>query len=716
MKVKDAESKKFRVGVDIGGTFTDIVFLSQDGAVHRKKVSSTPGNYNHGIVTGITEVLEEQAIPGTNITEVVHGCTVATNAILEHTGARTGLLTTKGFRDVLEIRRFRMPEPYNMEWSKPLPLSPRELRREVDERINYAGEIIRPLDSEEVEDILKQLVKKSIDSLGICLLNSYVNPAHEQMIKRIANEKYPNLFVSISSELIPMIKEYERTSETVINAYIKPVVSKYMYALQETLTDLGVRAPLLMMQSSGGMMSINICAEKPIYIIECGPAAGVVGSRYIAKKLEIPNVITLDMGGTTTKASIIENYEITMASAYEVGSGISMASRLTSGGGYVLRVPSIDIAEIGAGGGSKLWIDVGGVLHTGPRSAGAVPGPVCYDIGGTEPTITDANMVLGYLPEKLAGGVPLKKEKAIEAITEKIAAPLDLDIAEAAFGAYMIANSNMIKAIRAVSTMRGRDPRGFTIFAFGGAGPIHAAALARELEVKKVIIPAAAGVFSSFGLLFAAVEHYACESFFHHFDESVVDTANQVWDRMQQSVMAEIEAAEYGKDVHIEITKAIDVRYTGQSTELTLNVPWEVFGKEHIAHVKQRFHDEHLRSYAHNRSDEPIDVVNLRLQAKVFFPTEVEPENLVSSESRAAKTNDNKKRKAYFGKEFGWLQAPILGLSDLTAEKMKGPLIVELYDTTCVVPPYAEAKLGKWGAIEITILSQEDHKWQSKKD
>jgi N-methylhydantoinase A len=705
LKTQGSENERFRVGVDIGGTFTDIVFLSQEGVVHRKKVSSTPDNYSQGIVRGITEVLDEQALAGPNITEVVHGCTVATNAVLEHTGAHTGLLTTKGFRDVLEIRRFRMPEVYNIAWAKPAPLAPRELRLEVNERINYAGDILRPLNRMEVEDVLKQLVGKGIESIAICLLNSYVNPIHEQMIKRIANEKYPNLSVSISSELIPVINEYERTSETVINAYVKPVVAEYMYALQETLTDFGVRAPLLIMQSSGGMMSVALSAEKPIYIIECGPAAGVVGSRYIAKKLEIPNVITLDMGGTTTKASIIENYEITMAPAYEVGSGISMASRLTSGGGYVLRVPSIDIAEIGAGGGSKLWIDVGGVLHAGPRSAGAVPGPVCYDIGGTEPTITDANMVLGYLPKELAGGVKLKKERAIAAITEKIARPLKIDVTEAAFGAYMIANSNMIRAIRAVSTLRGRDPRNFTIFAFGGAGPIHAAALAHELEVKKVIIPSAAGVFSSFGLLFAVVEHYAGESFFHHLDESVIDTANRVWAHMQHSVMAEIEAVEYGKDVHIEITKAIDVRYTGQSSELTLNVPWEVFRKEHIVQVKQWFHDEHLKTYAHNRPDEPIDVVNLRLQAKVIFPTEVEPENLVSSEIKAAKTDEHKKRKAYFGKEFGWLESPILGLSDLAAEKMKGPLIVELYDTTCVIPPYAKAKLGKWGAIEITVMS-----------
>jgi len=699
--------ERFRVGVDIGGTFTDVVFLSREGVVHRKKVSSTPDDYNRGIVRGIEEVLSEHGLSGTNIAEVVHGCTVATNAVLEHTGAPTGLITTKGFRDVLEIRRFRMPEMYNIAWSKPLPLSPRELRLEVDERINYAGEIIRPLDSKEVEDVIGRLVAKGVESVAVCLLNSYANPIHEQKIKEIIKRKYPDLFISVSSELIRVIKEYERTSEAVVNAYIKPVVVRYMQALQATLTNLGVKAPLLIMQSSGGMMSVELSVEKPIYIIECGPAAGVVGSSFIAKKLGIPNVLPLDMGGTTTKASIIENNEISMAPAYEVGAGISMASRLTAGGGYVIRVPSIDIAEIGAGGGSKLWLDVGGVLHVGPRSAGAVPGPVCYDIGGTEPTLTDANLVLGYLPEELAGGVKLKKDKAIEVLNEQIAKPMKTDVTEAAFGAYMIANSNMIRAIRAVSTLRGRDTRDFTLLAYGGAGPIHAAALARELDVKKVIVPPAAGVFSSFGLLFAEIEHHASESFFHRLDESVVDEANETWARMKDEILAEIEAADYGKDININITKAIDARYTGQSSELTLSVPWNTLKREHIPQLAENFNEEHLKTYAHKRADEPVDVVNLRLLAKVIFPAEVEPEGLMSSEVRAGGASGKKVRKAYYGKDYGWLETPILGLPDLPDKPTKGPLIIELYDATCVVPPYAEVRSGKWGTIEIDIKSEE---------
>ena len=675
--------------------------------MHRKKVSSTPDDYNRGIVRGIEEVLSEQNLTGANIAEVVHGCTVATNAVLEHTGAPTGLITTKGFRDVLEIRRFRMPEMYNIAWTKPLPLSPRELRLEVDERINFAGEILRPLDTKEVEDVIDRLMAKGVESLAVCLLNSYANPVHEQKIKEIVRRKYPDLFISISAELIRVIKEYERTSEAVVNAYVKPVVVRYLHALQEILTKLGVKAPLLIMQSSGGMMSIELSCEKPMYMIECGPAAGVVGAAFIAKKLGIPNMLPLDMGGTTTKASIIENGEISMASAYEVGAGISMASRLTAGGGYVIRVPSIDIAEIGAGGGSMLWLDIGGVLHVGPRSAGAVPGPVCYDIGGTEPTITDANLVLGYIPEELAGGVKLKKDKSIKAIEEKVAKPLNMDVTEAAFGAYMIANSNMIRAIRAVSTLRGRDTRDFTLLGYGGAGPIHAAALARELDVKKVIIPPAAGVFSSFGLLFAEIEHHASESFFHRLDASTVDEANKTWVKMKDEIMEEIEAADYGKDISINISKAIDARYTGQSTELTLPVPWDTLKPEHIPQIIENFNEEHLRTYAHKRADEPVDVVSLRLLAKVIFPAEVEPEGLASSEVSAKAATGIKKRKAYFGKDYGWLDTPVLGLADLPDKATKGPMIIELYDATCVIPPYAEAKAGRWGTIEIDIKGEE---------
>ena len=697
----------FRIGVDIGGTFTDIVFMHPDGTVLTKKLSSTPDNYGTAIIDGIKMVFDEHGLQGADVAEVVHGCTVATNAILEHTGARTGLITTAGFRDVLEIRRFRMPELYNIYWNKPQPLSPRELRLEVVERIDFKGNILTPLDLEQAGAVIDRLVGMGIESLAVCLINSYVNPIHEQQIKALVQARYPDLMITLSSELMPVIKEYERTSETVVNAYVRPAVTRYMHLLSDTIKGLGIKAPLLVMQSSGGMMSVEASMEKPMYIIECGPAAGVVASAYVAKRLGLSNVLTLDMGGTTAKASIIEDGQISRAPEYEVGAGISVASRLCKGGGYVIRVPSIDIAEIGAGGGSILWIDAGGGLHSGPKSAGSKPGPVCYDIGGVSPTTTDANLVLGYLnPEYLAGGsVRLYGDKARQAIDEQIARPLGLSVEDAAYGSYMVANSNMIRALRAVSTERGRDPRDFDLFAYGGAGPIHAAVLAQELEIKRVVIVSNPGLFSAFGLLFAEIEHHLCESFFHRLDGRVVDAANRAWQELERRARAEIEAGGYG-DVRVEVERFVDVRYVGQSSELTLPVPWKQLQSEQVAQLANMFHEEHLKSYAHKRDGEAIDVTNLRLIARV--PSSG---NLLSGRIRRPVRQAHRpeslsnRRRAYFGKKHGWLDTPVLSLEQLAEAPVEGPAIVELYDSTCVVPPGCAISLGRFGSMSIDIHS-----------
>ena len=697
--------EKYRVGADIGGTFTDIVFLSENGKILTRKVPSTPDDYTRGIVNGMQEVIASNNLTGSSIAQVVHGCTVATNAVLEHTGARTGLITTEGFRDVLEIRRIRSPELYNLHWEKPLPLVPRELRLEVNERINYKGEVVRTLDIESAKACIDHLVSKGVESIAVCFLNSYVNPLHEQKIKELIQDKYPEVLVTLSSELIPVIKEYERTSEAVVNAYVRPVVREYLKSLSDTIRGVGVKAPLLLMQSSGGMMSLEVGMEKPMYIIECGPAAGVVGCAYLARKLQIPNVLTLDMGGTTTKASIMEDYQISRAAAYEVGAGISVASRLVTGGGYVIRVPSIDIAEIGAGGGSKLWVDVGGALHVGPRSAGAVPGPACYDAGGKDPTLTDANLVLGYLnPEQLAGGtVRLNASKAYEAIEKKVSKPLKMDVIDAAYGGYLIGNSNMIRAIRAVSIERGRDPRDFILFAYGGAGPMHVAALARELSIKRVAVMPNPGLFSAFGLLFADIEHHLTETFARRLDEQALDSANKTWESLKNKVMAEIEAGGYG-DVEVMVEKFVDARYVGQSSELTIAVPWDQLRPEHIPIIAERFHEEHLKTYAHKRVDEQIEMFTLKVIGRVPLAKELLPSGIKPADIGIATPEGKKTRKAYFGKEHGWVETPILRIADLSDRPRKGPAIIELYDATCVVLPDCEVFLGPWGTIMINII------------
>jgi len=463
----------YRVGVDVGGTFTDIVLLGSDGTIHSKKISSSAENYAQAIVEGLAEVFRETGLGGDAIEEIRHGTTVASNAILEHKGARTGLITTRGFRDVLEIRTLRMPRMYDLTWTKPAPLVERYLRQVVDERVNAAGVVERALDPRDAERAVDALLAEKIESIAVCLLHSFTNPAHELLVKSLILKKAPSLPCSISCEVLPEIKEYERTSTTVVNAYVMPIVARYLKALRKGLDDAGVRARLLLMQSNGGLTTDAAAAELPMHIIESGPAGGVVGAQALARAKRLPKIVTFDMGGTTAKAAMVEDGEVTRAAEYSVGAGIMVGSRLLTGAGYALKVPAIDLAEVGAGGGSLVWIDAAGSLQVGPESAGASPGPVCYDKGGETPTITDANLLLGYLnPAHLVGGaLKLNADKARRSFDDRIAKPLRMPLERAAHGAHLIAASNMIRAIKAVSTERGRDPREFALFAFGATLP-----------------------------------------------------------------------------------------------------------------------------------------------------------------------------------------------------------------------------------------------------
>jgi N-methylhydantoinase A len=481
------------VGVDIGGTFTDIVLIGSDGSIHTKKISSSSQNYAGPIVEGLTELFRETGIEPGAIREIRHGTTVASNAILEHKGAKVGLITTKGFRDVLEIRTLRMPKLYDMAWEKPPPLVPRYLRRAVDERIDAKGKVERALDSADAAAQVDALLAEKVEAIAVCLINSFNNPAHELMIRDIARQKAPHLPICISFEVLPEIKEYERTSTTVINAYVIPIVGTYLKTLRRSLDAAGIKSPLLLMQSNGGLTTDAVAAERPINIIESGPAGGVVGAQALAKAKGLDKIITFDMGGTTAKASMVEAGEVTRAQEYAVGAGIMIGSRLLTGAGYTLKVPAIDIAEVGAGGGSHVWIDAGGALQVGPESAGASPGPICYDTGGEVPTVTDANVLLGYInPDYLVGGaLRLNAEKARRMFEDKIARPLGMPLERAAYGAHLIAASNMIRAIKAVSTERGRDPREFALFAFGGNGPLFACGMAAALGMTPIRAPCA---------------------------------------------------------------------------------------------------------------------------------------------------------------------------------------------------------------------------------
>jgi len=500
-----------RIGIDIGGTFTDLVAIAADGRVLTHKTASTPDDYGEGIIEGLRALL---AAEGVGVSEVLHGTTIGSNTVLEGKGARTALITTRGFRDILEIRDLRMPVLYDLHWTKPRALVERRLRLEVIEKLRPDGSVALPLDPASVTAAIDMLRREQVESVAICLLHSYANPSHERAVADAVRAALPDVAISISHEILPEIKEYPRTSTTVINAYVQPVVRAYVTALATRLRALGIEAPLQLMQSNGGLASAEFAAAAPAHIIESGPAAGVVGGAALATRLEEPRVITFDMGGTTAKAGLVENGEVLRSEALEVGGGVMTGSRLLVGAGYLLKLPAIDLAEVGAGGGSICRLDAGGAPKVGPDSAGADPGPVCYGRGGTEPTITDCSLILGYLdPTGLVGGaLRLDPDAARASIARRLAAPLHRSVEDAAFGMLRVASASMMRAIRAVSVERGRDPREFALLAFGGNGPLFAAAIATELGITRVIVPPLPGVFSAFGLLVADAEHHATRS------------------------------------------------------------------------------------------------------------------------------------------------------------------------------------------------------------
>ena len=691
----------FRVGVDIGGTFTDIVFLDAAGTLHTKKISSSVDNYARAITVGLSEVFAETGLGPADVAEIRHGTTVASNALLERKGARVGLITTKGFRDVLEIRTLRMPRLYDLAWEKPPVLVERRLRREVVERVGIDGETVTPLDLADAEREVDRLIAERVDAIAVCLINSFADPRHEQAIAAIIRRKAPGLPCCISSDVLPEMKEYERTSTTVVNAYVLPVVGAYLAALRRDLDQAKIAAPVLLMQSNGGLTTDETAARLPMHIVESGPAGGVVGSQALAKACGLPDVITFDMGGTTAKASLITRGEVTRAQEMQVGSHLLSGSRLLTGSGYALKVPAIDLAEVGAGGGSILHIDAGGVLQVGPRSAGAVPGPVCYDAGGTEPTVTDANVVLGYInPRHLVGGaLALNAGKARGVIEERIAGPLGLSVEAAALGAHRIAAANMIRAIKAVSTERGRDPRNYALFAFGGNGPLFATGMARELRMSRVVVPPSPGLFSSFGLLYADVEHHYGRTFRRLL--TALDPAELAgaWAEMEADALKQL-AIEGFSGGSATIERRASLHYKGQTWELTIAAPSGTIGPDTPAALAEGFGQEHERVYGHRAGkSEPVELVNIHVVGRGLVPGARVPDKLKTA---AAARPADASRRAWFGDGHGWLDTPVLARADL-ATPAAGPCIVEEYDATCLVIPGATAQLDRFGNIVIDL-------------
>ncbi|HEY8449010.1 MAG TPA: hydantoinase/oxoprolinase family protein, partial [Bacillota bacterium] len=651
---------------------------------------------------------------------------------------------TEGFRDILEIGRMRMPRLYDLTWNKPEPLIERRLRLEVPERIDKDGRIVRPLDEDAARCAIRRLLDEGIESLAIVFLHSYRNPAHERRVAELVAELAPQLDVSASHEVLPEIREYERTSTTVVNACVRPLVRRYLQSLQAGLAEVGLAGPVWVMQSSGGLMSAAAAAAHPVQIIESGPAAGVVGAARLGAAQGLRNLITFDMGGTTAKASLIEDGRVTRSAEYEVGAGLHAASRLLKGGGYLLRVPAVDVAEVGAGGGSIVWLDAGGALRVGPQSAGAHPGPVAYAQGGTEPTITDANLLLGYLnPEALAGGtLPLDAERARAVFRDRIARPAGLSLEQAAYGARTVANANMVRAVRAVSTERGRDPRAFALFAFGGNGPVHGVDVAAQMGIRRVIIPPAAGVFSSVGLLLARLERHFVRSFHHIVGSGDPAALEQAWAALEDEARAALEREGFAPD-ELVLERLVDVRYSGQSSELTLPFPSAArapgagapaagdttYAPTATFQLVEDFHRRHRQEFGHAAPGDPVEIVNLRVICglkgrasllDLVLGSEAATGESLSTLLTAARgagargmgargpgagehgTEPRVSRPAYFGPRHGWCETPVFGDRAALSTPRRGPLIVEEYDATIVVPPGANARLEA-GHVVIEI-------------
>jgi N-methylhydantoinase A len=686
---------RYRIGVDIGGTFTDVVLLGEDGTLRRKKILSTPDDYARAVVDGAIGLLEDTGVAPAQIEAIVHATTVASNAVLEGKGAKTALITTQGFRDVLEMRRLRIPVLYDLQYVKPAPLVPRRRRYEVPERIGPRGDVRVPLDEAAVRDVAHALAAEGVDALAISMLHAYANPAHERRAAEIVREVAGDIFITCSSDVLPEIREYERTSTAVVNAYLGPTVRGYLSSLLEALRAAGFTAPLQIMQSSGGIMSPEAAIERPAALLESGPAAGVVACAHLAAQVAEDNLITLDMGGTTAKAAILENRRPVRTTEYEVGAGINLSSKLIKGGGYAIRLPFIDISEIGAGGGSLVALDEFGILTVGPESAGADPGPACYDRGGTAPTLTDTFVTLGYLrPDSLVGGdVTLNPDNARAALRDRIAEPLGKPLLEAAYGVYELAIATMTRAVKAVTTYRGRDPRDFTLVCFGGNGPVTGAAIARVLKIPRVIVPPAPGVFSAAGLLVSDIEHEFGRTPFLRGEAISPEALERDFGALEEQARAALADEGFAAD-RVVLSRSAEMRYSGQAYELPVAVG---DGGIDIPRLIADFNEEHLRTYGHASESDPVDVVTVKVLGRA-----------TSARAGAFTTADaagwsESSRSAYFGSAHGVVEAPVIGRADLAGAGREGPLLIDEYDATCVVPPGCRASLDALGNIAIEV-------------
>jgi len=698
---------RYRLGVDIGGTFTDLALVDeQSGALLTGKTLTTPGDPADGVIAGLQRLLTRDDVSVDTIEHCIHATTLVTNALIERKGAKTGLITTAGFRDVLAIGRELRYDLYDLRLEMPAPLVPAPLRKEVVERVRGDGTIRVPLDSDAVRQALRELVDDGVESVSIVFLHSYANSNHEEDAERITNREYPRLLVSASYRIAREIREYERTSTTVANAYIQPLASRYLTRLEAQLTELGVAGQLSLMVSSGGITSAAAARERPITLTESGPAAGALVGGFFGQLAGEPAVIAFDMGGTTAKACLIENGQPLLTYSFEAG----RVHRFKKGSGLPLKVPAIDLIEIGAGGGSIARIDRLGLLKVGPDSSGADPGPVAYGRGSEEPTVTDADLLLGYLnPASFLGGeMRLDLDAARTALSRRLAEPLNREVTEVAWGIHDIVNENMASAARVHIAERGRDPRRFALVAIGGAGPVHSYHVARKLRLARVLCPLGAGVASTMGLLIAPPQTDLVHAYVCALDSLDWERLNQIYAGMREEAVALLGQLGVAPDM-IQFQQMADLRYVGQGFEVITPLPVGPYDVQSLASFTAAFDTAYRAVYGRTVPGLDIEGLNWRLRASAPASGALQvAEALRARTSLPDGDALTGLRPVFFPESGGFTETPIYDRYKLRpGERFTGPAIVEERESTVVVGPAASVHIDPYQTLIIEL--EEDH-------
>ncbi|MDD7185925.1 MAG: hydantoinase/oxoprolinase family protein [Ruminococcus sp.] len=686
-----------RIGVDVGGTFTDFIYVDDDGKIEVYKTSTTPHDPSVGMMEGINAICDKLNIAHNEIQEIFHGTTIATNMVLEHKGARAGMITTKGYRDIIHIARHKRPTNFSIvediPWQK-YPVCQRRDRYGVSERVTAPnGDELIPLNEEEVRNAVRKMKADKVEAIAVCFLFSFLNPAHEKRVKEIIKEEYPEVYISLSSEVLPQFREYERFTTTGLNAYIGPTTARYIKQLETTLKEQGYTAKVHLMQSFGGVASAKAAQKKPVNLLLSGPVGGVLGAIWTTKLTDIKNVITLDIGGTSADISVLANLQPSMKHLLD-----------TQVGGYAAMVPMIDVGTIGAGGGSMAYIDEGGFFRVGPQSAGAVPGPACYNRGGVEPTVSDANIILGRLGTKLLGGrMEIKPELAEKAIMEKIGVPLNQTLDESALGIIDVMNNNMIQEIEKESVRRGFDPREFALFACGGAGSLHACSVARELGMKNVIVPLNPGALCAVGLVNTDLMYDFSKTEMQLSTKVNLDVLDKDFKALEKEAHDKLIEDNMSED-NIIIQRVADCRYEGQGYEMRVPVVGGKVTEDTIEKLKESFHETHKKQFGRSFRQVAVEIVNIR----VIGTGSIEDLNALKIEKGNGDISSavSGQRSVTFrvnGKP-EHMMTTIYERAELKAgDVIQGPAIINQMDTTIVIEPDCVGKVNDYGIIVIDI-------------